>query len=282
MSETTEAVTAPLGPVGDLVSETTTLLTEPLASPLEAVGDLGGTVTSTVDTVAGMTEGVGDVVASVPDEVLPGVLGGATDAILELPGGEVGGPAVELVDDTVEALGPVTDLVSDSTTLLTEPLASPLEAVGDLGGTVTSTVDTVGAVTESVGDVVASVPDEVLPGVLGGATDAILELPGGEVAGPAVALVDDTVETLGPVTDLVSDSTTLLTEPLASPLEAVGDLGGTVTSTVDTVGAVTENVGDVVASVPDEVLPAVLGGATDAILELPGGEVGRSGGRAGG
>ena len=136
--------------------------------------------------------------------------------------------------------------------------------------------------TEGVGDVVASVPDEVLPGVLGGATDAILELPGGEVAGPAVALVDDTVETLGPVTDLVSDSTTLLTEPLASPLEAVGDLGGTVTSTVDTVGAVTEDVGDVVASVPDEVLPGVLGGATDAILELPGRRGCRSGGRAGG
>ena len=56
-----------------------------------------------------MTEDVGDVVASVPEQVLPAVLDGTTDAIVELPAGEAAGPAVELVDDTVESLSPVSD-----------------------------------------------------------------------------------------------------------------------------------------------------------------------------
>ena len=156
VADTTDAAIAPLGPLGELVSDTATVLTEPLANPLETVGDLGGTaaavigtVATTVDTVAAvtedageraeLTEDVGDVVASVPEQVLPGVLDGATDAILELPGGEAAVPAVELVDETVEALGPVTDtttaVVDGATGAVadtTEAVTAPLGSVGEL------------------------------------------------------------------------------------------------------------------------------------------------------
>ena len=121
--------------------------------------------------------------------------------------------------------------------------------------------------------------------MLDGATAAILELPAGEAAAPAVVLVDDTVEALDPVTDLVTDTTTALADPLADPLEAVGDLGGTIETVIGTVTSTVDT------AVParlcrrspgtwamwsrasrTQVLPAVLDGATDAILELPGGE----------
>ena len=84
-----------------------------------------------------------------------------------------------LAADTVEALNPVAAVDAGA------------GAIADVTGTVTTNVDTVAAVTEDaaseitedVGDVVASVPAQVLPSVLEGATGAILELPGARLPG---------------------------------------------------------------------------------------------------